>query len=107
MYLMHWGILGQKWGVRRFQNPDGTLTAQGKERYQKKTVFVSGSSKTQDRHSKYYRKRLPKDIRQYILDLVEENADFVAGNAVPDACSADRRIRRTDCAGADAERRYH
>lgn len=32
-YLAHHGILGQKWGVRRFQNEDGTLTAAGKERY--------------------------------------------------------------------------
>ena len=31
--LYHWGIKGMKWGVRRFQNPDGTLTAQGKQRY--------------------------------------------------------------------------
>ena len=31
-YLMHYGILGQKWGVRRFQNPDGTRTAAGKRR---------------------------------------------------------------------------
>ena len=32
-YIEHFGILGQKWGVRRFQNPDGTLTEEGKRRY--------------------------------------------------------------------------
>lgn len=32
-YLAHYGIPGQKWGVRRFQNEDGSLTAAGKERY--------------------------------------------------------------------------
>ena len=31
--LYHWGIKGQKWGVRRFQNKDGTLTPAGKKRY--------------------------------------------------------------------------
>ena len=32
-YLAHHGIKGQKWGVRRFRNEDGTLTPAGKERY--------------------------------------------------------------------------
>lgn len=31
--LKHFGIKGQKWGVRRFENEDGTLTAAGKKRY--------------------------------------------------------------------------
>ena len=31
--LCHFGIKGQRWGVRRFQSPDGTLTAAGKARY--------------------------------------------------------------------------
>lgn len=31
--LYHYGIKGQKWGERRFQNKDGTLTPAGKERY--------------------------------------------------------------------------
>ena len=32
-YLAHHGIRGQKWGVRRFENADGSLTAAGKARY--------------------------------------------------------------------------
>lgn len=31
--LYHHGVKGQKWGIRRYQNDDGSLTAEGKKRY--------------------------------------------------------------------------
>lgn len=37
--LYHHGTKGMKWGVRRYQNPDGSLTAAGKRRYGTKTNF--------------------------------------------------------------------
>ena len=33
--LCHWGIKGMKWGVRRYQNKDGSLTPAGQKRYNK------------------------------------------------------------------------
>ena len=33
LYLAHHGIKGMHWGVRRYQNPDGSYTAEGRKRY--------------------------------------------------------------------------
>lgn len=40
--LRHWGIKGQKWGIRRYENEDGTLTPEGKKRYAKIAKWYNG-----------------------------------------------------------------
>lgn len=45
-YLMHHGIKGQRWGVRRYQNADGSLTYAGRKRYLKFASSDSNEKKT-------------------------------------------------------------
>lgn len=51
-YLAHHGIKGQKWGVRRFQNEDGSLTSEGRDRYGiEELVRNSGNDVKAQRHA--------------------------------------------------------
>lgn len=42
--LYHWGVKGMKWGVRRYQNKDGSLTKAGKKRYDDESTRKNGIS---------------------------------------------------------------
>ena len=57
-YLCHHGILGMKWGVRRYQNKDGSLTAAGRKRYGKKISKYAEAE--ENRYSKLAKKAKKK-----------------------------------------------
>ena len=44
--LTHWGVKGMKWGVRRYQNKDGSLTDAGKKRYELEGKKAEDNEKT-------------------------------------------------------------
>ena len=77
--LYHYGVKGQKWGIRRYQNEDGSLTEEGKKRYN--SVFVSGSSKTTDPNSEYYRKELPNEVINKLDDYIKKKNNIIVGDA--------------------------
>lgn len=45
-YIAHHGIKGMRWGVRRYQNPDGSLTPKGKKRYSEVRTIRTKSGDT-------------------------------------------------------------
>lgn len=51
--LYHHGIKGQKWGIRRYQNPDGSLTEAGKAKYETVENFNAQRQTSKEKRSKH------------------------------------------------------
>ena len=84
-FLMHHGILGQKWGVRRYQNKDGSLTPAGRERYGVGEKDGSPKPLTESLSERGYKKDTimgygkTLSVKSDKLDLVEIYYDEGAG----------------------------
>lgn len=66
-FLMHYGISGQKWGIRRFQNEDRTLTEAGKERYSK----TGTEERKKARAEKKAQKQAAKEERRAVKEAAK------------------------------------
>lgn len=62
-YLVHYGVKGMKWGIRRYQRKDGTLTAAGKRRNKKAENKRSELANDAKRKSEYF-SRASKDAKR-------------------------------------------
>ena len=66
--LKHYGVLGMKWGVRRYQNKDGSLTSAGKKRRNSSDVN-NGKKAFNDKMSFREKRRLKKAQKEFDKNL--------------------------------------
>lgn len=82
--LYHWGIKGQKWGIRRYQNEDGSLTKEGKQRYRVNSVNE-------------YRQRqfnAGKSISESTGNIVGKTSDIVRRQKNKESYKVDNKIKK-------------
>lgn len=89
--LYHWGIKGMKWGVRRYQNKDGSLTDAGKKRY-------AEDGRDEDGQEQQAQNSSSKTRRQSISDLSDDELRTIVNRK-----QSERQLRDL----LDAEDRYY
>lgn len=107
--LEHFGVLGMKWGIRRYQNKDGSLTPAGKRKYKissegklvkrsraevksydKKVTAVKKANEAKKRKARIREKGLDKND----LDAISNNIDMFSTKEINDAVLRNQAVTK-------------
>lgn len=80
-FIEHHGILNMKWGQRRFQNPDGTLTPEGKIRYSREKRRQAAKNLKKARKVREANKKKEMKLAKKKAKIVEKGLDEVKKNS--------------------------
>ena len=72
--LVHFGVLGMKWGVRKYQNKDGSLTELGRQRY---GVMREKARTAYDSFTSEIRAKIEEEKKQLGIKKVDDNTEII------------------------------
>lgn len=89
--LYHYGILGMKWGVRRYQKKDGTLTNSGKKRYDKEMERLKAEEKIIKNKNRTQSKLEKLEAKRKSVEELKKNSNKPKEKSVKEYSDAELR----------------